>query len=355
MIFKRRRLIWTGLLAGFLILIRLFRYFPQAGEWYARQVYPVVSGFFSFFSGLFPFSLGDVFILISCIGLLLYLFFYRAKSRKQRLFNAGLFLGWVYVWFYLAWGLNYFREDFFTRTGIAYPRYSEQHFKQFLQEYTRQINNDYTLLQASDSLTVEEIRRQYHLIADTFGLISPSSSLYPKTMLLSSFMSEVGVSGYMGPFFTEFQLNREILPVEYPAVYAHELAHRLSISSEAEANFYAWLTCTRSSVQSIRYSGHFLILGYVANNARRVLSAEEYREFLQTLRPEIIKQHTDYQTYWQNKYNPFIGKIQNRIYHLFLKSNRISSGTKNYSEVMGMILAWKYSPSLRNTTIPDKN
>ena len=37
--------------------------------------------------------------------------------------------------------------------------------------------------------------------------------------------------GYMGPFFTEFNLNGQLLPVQYPATYAHEMAHSLSTVS----------------------------------------------------------------------------------------------------------------------------
>ena len=33
--------------------------------------------------------------------------------------------------------------------------------------------------------------------------------------------------GYMGPFFTEFNLNGQLLPVQYPATYAHEMLMRL--------------------------------------------------------------------------------------------------------------------------------
>ena len=54
--------------------------------------------------------------------------------------------------------------------------------------------------------------------------------------------SMVGVTGSMGPFFCEFTLNGDLLPPQYPATYAHELAHFLGITSEAEANFYAYHT-----------------------------------------------------------------------------------------------------------------
>ena len=73
--------------------------------------------------------------------------------------------------------------------------------------------------------------------------------------------------GYMGPFFTEFNLNGQLLPVQYPATYAHEMAHVLSISNEAEANLYSYLICTGSSVPEIRFSGYFSLLPYALSNA----------------------------------------------------------------------------------------
>lgn len=84
----------------------------------------------------------------------------------------------------------------------------------------------------------------------------------------------------MGPFFCEFTLNGDLLPVNYPATYAHELAHLLGITSEAEANFYAYQICTRSEAMGIRFSGYFSILGHVLGNAQRLLPEEEYTRLL---------------------------------------------------------------------------
>lgn len=69
----------------------------------------------------------------------------------------------------------------------------------------------------------------------------PSGHLRAKPMLISPMMSSVGVLGYMGPFLNEFNLNRDLLAVQYPFTYAHEMAHVLGISNEAEANLYGFL------------------------------------------------------------------------------------------------------------------
>lgn len=47
-------------------------------------------------------------------------------------------------------------------------------------------------------------------------------------MLFTPLISMVGVTGSMGPFFCEFTLNGDLLPSQYPATYAHELAHLLA-------------------------------------------------------------------------------------------------------------------------------
>ena len=43
--------------------------------------------------------------------------------------------------------------------------------------------------------------------------------------------------------------------------------------------------------------------------------------------------------YWREKYNPGMGQIQHQVYNAYLKGNQVSSGTKNYSEVIGLLMS----------------
>ena len=103
--------------------------------------------------------------------------------------------------------------------------------------------------------------------------------------MFTPFISMVGVTGSMGPFFCEFTLNGDLLPANYPATYAHELAHLLGITSEAEANFYAYQVCTRSQAMGIRFSGYFSVLNHVLGNAQRLLPRRRIRETPETYPP----------------------------------------------------------------------
>ena len=167
----------------------------------------------------------------------------------------------------------------------------------------------------------------------------PSGHLRAKPMLISPMMSSVGVLGYMGPFLNEFNLNRDLLAVQYPFTYAHEMAHVLGISNEAEANLYGFLVCSHSTVPEIRFSGYFGLLSYVLGNAYQLLPEEEFKQWTETISPEVKEMYNQKVAYWQALYSPLVGEIQDTAYNWFLKGNNIPSGRKNYSEVVALLLA----------------
>lgn len=319
---------------------------PILGEVYAQSVYPVISHFLSSFSKLMPFAIGDLFIFLSVLGLLfnpIRARYIQKKKWKQILLNEMEYLLWIYAWFYLAWGLNYSQKNFYQRTEIPYTAYTPEIFQEFVDDYITQLNRSYTPVNSiNQDLIREETVRIYHQLSDSLGVHRPPHE-HPrvKTMLFTPFISMVGVTGSMGPFFCEFTLNGDLLPVNYPATYAHELAHLLGITSEAEANFYAYQICTRSEAMGIRFSGYFSILGHVLGNAQRLLPEEEYTRLFKRVRPEIIELAKNNQAYWAAKYSPVVGAVQDWIYDLYLKGNKIESGRQNYSEVVGLLISYQ--------------
>lgn len=319
---------------------------PILGEVYAQSVYPVISHFLSSFSKLMPFAIGDLFIFLSVLGLLfnpIKARYIQKKKWKQILLNEMEYLLWIYAWFYLAWGLNYSQKNFYQRTEIPYTTYTPEIFQEFVDDYITQLNRSYTPVNSiNQDLIREETVRIYHQLSDSLGVHRPPHE-HPrvKTMLFTPFISMVGVTGSMGPFFCEFTLNGDLLPVNYPATYAHELAHLLGITSEAEANFYAYQVCTRSEAMGIRFSGYFSILGHVLGNAQRLLPEEEYTRLFKRIRPEIIELAKENQAYWAAKYSPVVGAVQEWIYDLYLKGNKIESGRQNYSEVVGLLISYR--------------
>ena len=336
------RIVRWILLCVALAFILCCRYMPALAEGYARMAYPVLSSTLSAFSSLFPFPLMEVFV----VGLILVLIFYPIRLRKkgmslgQIIFREGEILAWVYVWFYLSWGLNYYRYNIYTRLQTPPVAYEEQHFQDFLKEYTDRLNATYHPTTEMDGEGLKHyIHSFYANLPSTYGLAKPHSWQEPKYFIFTPIYSKVGVLGSMGPFFSEAQLNADSPDVQYPFTYAHEFSHLLGVSSEAEANYWAYRACTESSSSTLQYCGYFGLLPYVISNASYLLQEDAFKLWVQTIRPEVIEQYKEKNIYWKERYSPLIGSVQDFAYHLFLKGNKIPSGKKNYAEVIGLLLS----------------
>ena len=336
------RIVRWILLCVALAFILCCRYMPALAEGYARMAYPVLSSTLSAFSSLFPFPLMEVFVVV----LILWLIIYPIRLRKKRfrlrqiIFREGEILAWVYVWFYLGWGLNYYRYNIYTRLQTPPVAYEEQHFQDFLKEYTDRLNATY---QPTTEMDGEELKHYVHSfyanLPSTYGLAKPHSWQEPKDFIFTPIYSKVGVLGSMGPFFSEAQLNADLPDVQYPFTYAHEFSHLLGVSSEAEANYWAYRACTESSSSTLQYCGYFGLLPYVISNASYLLQEDAFKLWVQTIRPEVIEQYKEKNIYWKERYSPLIGSAQDFAYNLFLKGNKIPSGKKNYAEVIGLLLS----------------
>lgn len=332
---------WTieGVLVAFILVCR---FFPACGEWYARKVYPLVSSVLSACVSWIPFSLEEWVVVGGVVLLVLIPWLGRRKGTAWRtLVRREIeLLVVVWCWFYVGWGINYFRHDFFVRSGTERAGYRAEVFGRFLHAYTDSLNNAYTNrpLPSQDEIETE-LKAVFASVNPRFGLARPRPYQHPKRVMFGRLYSGVGVLGYMGPFFSESQLNEDLLPVEYPFTYAHEYSHLLGVSNEAEANFWAYQVCIRSRYPSVRYAGYFGLLPYVLSNAYALLGEAEYGVLVSSFRPEVLDDLRKKQVHWDSLYSPFIGRIQETVYSWYLQGNKIPSGQKNYAEVIGMILS----------------
>lgn len=331
-----------ALLLASIAFITLCRYQPGIAEWYARTVYPPLSAALSAFSSLFPFPLMELLVVSLILWLILYPVWKRKKGIPWRkiLLREMEMLAWIYVWFYWGWGLNYFRYNIYTRLQTPPVPYEEQHFKKFLKDYTERLNSTYQSDTEIDSERLKEyVQTFYANLPSAYGLSQPKEWQEPKNFIFISLYNKVGVLGSMDPFFAEAQLNDDLPEVQYPFTYAHEFSHLLGVSNEAEANYWAYRACTESSSTALQYCGYFGLFPYVLSNASYLLPKEDFQAWIKTIRPEVKEQYNQKNAYWQEKYSPLIGSIQDFTYNLFLKGNKIASGKKNYAEVIGLLLS----------------
>lgn len=329
------------------VFIEVLKRVPSVAEFYSVSVYPSIALRLHTFSSLFSFSLYDMLIpvLLIIIGIILWKCVKRAWKQALFLLLITILGGWVA--FQISWGINYFRPDFYSRTGIAYAEADSIKFLDFVDRYLSDLNNSYP---AKMNLDEEKVRvsaiRGFDSISSEFNLAPLPDLTKVKRMTSSAAYAKVGVLGYYGPFFSEVHVNEYLKPQQYPFVLTHEIAHLAGVTSEAEANFYAYEITKESSDSLIRFSAYYNLLPHVLSNAQRILSSERYKEIVSRIDSDIIVLHMSTRDYWNSLYSEKWGAIQDKIYDFYLKNNNIPTGKANYSEVIGLILSKEQKDSI---------
>lgn len=357
-----KKLKWRHWVLIALLLIILF--IKSSIYWsleYTFRFYPYIGWMLSHISGIFPFAIGDLFIVLSISWVILYPVYQicikkklikkgwlrqdATLLKKRMVFcHVAEYLLWVYAWFYLAWGLNYSQPIIFVRMRMMPAKVSKQTLRDFANRYVDSINYLSESISYKDlkKRTQDEVLHGYNQLPLRMGINSPFNQ-HPrvKTMVFTPLSSMAGVTGSMGPFFCEFTLNGDILPHDYPATYAHEFAHFLGVANEGEANFYSYIVCTKSKDKAVRFSGYYHIFFHVLNNVFDILGEKEGERFLRHIRPEIIQLAKSDRRYWLSKRCKALDAAQDFIFELYLRGNHVAEGRKSYSGVIGLILAWE--------------
>lgn len=332
------------------LLVVAIRYVPGAGEWYATQIYPYTSAALSWISSCVPFSLDECVALLGIFLLIMTLVQgIRDSWRWYKTVGKMAMIGLTYlVWFYLGWGCNYFRDNFYQRMQVAPAEADKEVFMDFATNFVDSLNTNWERVypyeghcayELNKEEVIDEIKEIYKQAPALSGLCTPQEYQQPKNMLINWLYSASGVLGFVGPWVGESLLNEQLQPVQYPFTCAHELSHLLGISGEAEANYWAYAVCRQSASPFVRYSAYEGLLYHVMVNASMILNEEEYRQWVTSIHPQIIEQQRALALFWQEQRIHWIDELQNVLLDLQLKGNRIPSGKANYSQVVQMVIS----------------
>ena len=305
--------------------------------------YPVIAATISFVTHWIPFSLLDI-LVIAAIFLLLGSIVMLCMKRLSFRCWANVFLlsvMWIVIWFYVAWGIGYFRQDFHERFDVEPPKEDRKFFEEFVLRYIDSLNHAYIaeplfyLKEVNDE--IEALYEKHHHL---LRLPYPCGWRRTKKTIAEPLMTRMGVSGYFGPFFNEVHVNNYAPPITYPYTLAHEKAHQFGIAGEAECNLYASVICTSSSHPLVRYSGYLQTTSYLLGNLRKI-SPDCYREIVEQIDLRIIADYRAIQKHWQKGLNQTLSAMQDKVYDTYLKTNKQQSGILSYSEMTGLLVAWE--------------
>ena len=317
------------------------RFVALVADFYAVRCYPLISAGLSLFASAVPFSLEEIVVLgfIAALVTVLICAIRKKQGFRRWLGKTARVVMWLVVWLNLGWGCNYFRTPLYARLGIQQVSYEEDVFSRFLSGYTEALNGTAELHATWDRDSLEaDVKDFYSERMAACGYTGFRQWQHVKKPLLNPLYSAVGVLGFIGPFLCESQLNRELQDIEYPFTMAHELAHLAGVTSEAEANYWAYTYCRQSCNPAVQYSGYQALLPHAAVNAASLLPEEAYEAWVTTLTDKVRQDYAASRQYWLDKRIGIIERVQRWMMDRFLKTNGVSEGAKDYSGVIGMVI-----------------
>ncbi|WP_439182326.1 DUF3810 domain-containing protein [Carboxylicivirga taeanensis] len=326
------------------ILTRVALQYPHLVEnWYSRGLYPLVVAALTAFSNLVSFSLDDLFY----AGLITYLIINTILLLMRRLRFLSFVkrhlvtVAIVYSAFYVLWGFNYYRSQLNERLELQAAEPDVTELMQVFEWLINEVNESYTPIYTIDRPEVLRlIRKEYEAHADFLRVEVEALEFKPKPISLSRFFAAATISGYYGPFFGETHVNSYMLPLGVPVVMAHEIAHQLGVTSEAEANFYAWYICSHSPDKRLAYSANLHLLRYFIYTCHRY---EGYRELAKKIRYEVRHDFYKSHRHWMALMNNKVELVATKVNDAYLKTNSVTAGIDDYDGVVKYVMDYKTS------------
>ncbi|MBQ9761738.1 MAG: DUF3810 domain-containing protein [Oscillospiraceae bacterium] len=305
---------------------------------------------------------GGVDILVWQIAVVLMVVFLLATLVLMIIFRWNLiqWLGWVlagasFLYFLHTglYGLNYHAGPLADDVRLNVTEYTLDELTNAT-IYYRNLANDFAVQMPRDAagdVVFEDFDTLAAKAGEGFDVLTYEHSfsvfagdLRPvKKLGWANLFTSMGITGVTMPITGEAAVNPLIPDVALPFTMCHEMAHRMCIAIERDANFAGFLACQANSNLQFQYSAYFMAYRYcydalasvntveAANAAARVSAGAN--EFL---RHDL----TGYADFFNEKRNDQATRLADTANDTYIKVNGDDSGVESYGQVADLLVSW---------------
>ena len=189
-----------------------------------------------------------------------------------------------------------------------------QYFRDIANELAVQVprNADGTVNYPSFAELAEQAAEGFDRLADEqYYAVFAGSTVPVKELGWADMYTSMGITGVTMPLTGEAAVNPQTPDVALPFVMCHEMAHRMCIALERDANLAGFLACDAHSDPIFRYSGYFMAFRYCYNALVTVgttSASSAAQEIYNGICPELMADLTEYREFFNQNRNETASK-----------------------------------------------
>ncbi len=269
--------------------------------------------------------------------------------------------GWVltvfaflYLCHTLLWGLNYHAGPLAEDMRLEVSSYNLDELTEAAEYYRDKANalaetvnrdssgnvafRDFEILAAIAGEGFDVLTYEYHY--PTFA----GCKIPVKKLGWADMYTAMGITGVTFGITGEAAVNPQIPDVTLPFTMAHEMAHRMCIAPERDANFAAFLACSVHPDPEFQYSGYFMAYRYCYNALATVStsSAAAAAARVQAGASELLNRDMRfYSSFFQSRKDTAATELANTVNDTYLKFSGDESGIASYGQVCDLLVNWQ--------------
>ncbi len=248
--------------------------------------------------------------------------------------------------FVAFWGLGHFGPSTTQQMGLSAEQYTVEQLQEAAIYYAQQANlaganlptnSDGTTAMTSFEAMSDVVLDGYvNLNLDYPDLGVPNATV--KKLTAATLYSYTGTTGIFMALTGESSVNPQTYGVSLPFTMCHELAHRLGVTAEDEANFFGFLASVYNDDPYFQYSAYYSAFIYTFN-ALYAVDANAALQLWDIASPQLLADCQGANTH----YEPYKGKVQEvteQVNDTYLKVFDHADGVQSYGAVADQLIAW---------------
>ena len=173
--------------------------------------------------------------------------------------------------------------------------------------------------------------------------IFAGNTLPVKELGWADMYTSMGITGISMGLTGEAAVNPQIPAVSLPFTMCHEMAHRMCIATERDANFAGFLACQANESIEFQYSGYFMAYRYCYSAIARIGTPEASAlaaRISSGANAQLKQDMKFYDDFFAKHRDETATKVATTANDTYLKTSGDSAGVESYANVSDLLVCW---------------